>query len=181
MVFNLEDLQREYLQGNMYEYVFFWGHTPAQVGRVDGSCFSQWWQCEFTVDGVNYNSAEQYMMAEKARLFGDTKVEQKVLQVLHPKEIKALGRLVKGFNAEVWDANCFEIVKKGNMAKFTQNPTLLSYLLATKNKILVEASPVDKIWGIGMDKNNINSGNPMAWEGKNLLGFALTAVREALI
>ena len=181
MVFDLESLQKEYQLGKTYKYVFFWRHIPNKEGIVDASCFSQWWPCEFQVDGIRYNCAEQYMMAEKARLFEDKEVAKKIIDANHPKQMKELGRLVKDFKQEVWEDYCYEIVKRGNIEKFSQNPELLAYLLNTKNRILVEASPLDKIWGIGMDKSNEAITNPMKWEGKNLLGFALTEVREVIL
>ena len=181
MVFDLESLQKEYQLGKTYKYVIFWGHTPNKVDTIDTSCFSQWWPCKFQVDEIWYSCAEQYMMAEKARLFEDEEVAEKILKVTHPKQMKELGRLVKDFKQEVWEEHCYEIVKRGNMEKFSQNPELLNYLLNTKGSILVEASPVDKIWGIRMDKRNEAVEIPMKWEGKNLLGFALTEVREAIL
>ena len=120
------------------------------------------------------------MMAEKARLFNDEETLRKILSTDDPKEVKALGRLIKNFDQETWENNKYDIVVKGNYAKFSQNSKLKEYLLNTKNKILAEASPYDKIWGIGLDKNNENAYNPKTWEGENLLGFALMEVRDML-
>ena len=98
-----------------------------------------------------------------------------------PKEMKAYGRAVANFDRETWDNACYGIVKKGNYSKFSQNPELLDFLLSTKNRILVEASPRDRIWGIGMGKANPDALCPLKWRGTNLLGFALTEVRDQLL
>ena len=181
MVYNLEDLRKEYNRGEKYKFVFFWGHTPAADGHISETCFSQWWQCYFQVDKVRYSCAEQFMMAQKARMFGDEEMLEKIMEARHPKEMKAYGRAVKGFDKEMWDNACYDIVKKGNQAKFSQNPKLLEFLLNTRKRILVEASPRDRIWGIGMGKANPDAENPLKWRGRNLLGFALTEVRDQLL
>lgn len=181
MIYCLEDLRKAYLAGQRYKYLFFWGHKAALDGRITETCFSQWWPCHFTVDGITYSCAEQFMMAEKARLFEDKEMEEKILKAGHPKEMKALGRLVRNFDKEKWDLSCFSIVEKGNMAKFSQNPELWNFIKHTNKRILVEASPRDRIWGIGMGKTNPEAENPMKWKGTNLLGFALTRVRDELL
>lgn len=175
---NLDALRKAWMAGEKFKFLFFWGHTPKDPGAVDQSCFSQWFPAEFTEDGVVYSCAEQYMMAGKARLFHDQAALAKILAAKHPKEMKALGREVTPFDKEAWEAHCFELVKRGNQLKFSQNPEMLDYLKLTKNRILVEASPRDRIWGIGMGKANPDAQNPMNWRGRNLLGFALTSVRE---
>ena len=121
------------------------------------------------------------MMAEKARLFGDGEMLKQIMQTTFPKEMKAYGRAVRNFEQSIWDANCFQIVKNANKAKFTQDAKLLAFLLGTKKRILVEASPRDRIWGIGMGENNPDAENPLKWRGRNLLGFALTEVRDELL
>lgn len=181
MIYTLEMLCDAYPKGNKYNFLFFWGHTPAKTGVIDKSCLSQWWMQNFTVDGMSYVCAEQYMMAEKARLFNDALMLEKIMQAKHPKEMKAYGRKVKNFNAEVWDAACYEIVLKGSLAKFGGNEDLLQFLLSTHNRILVEASPYDKIWGIGMRESDPDTPNPLKWRGRNLLGFALTEARDRLL
>ena len=181
MVYSLEELRNEYQNGNTYKYLFFWGHTPPPDGSINQSCFSQWWMQDFEINSVRYLCAEQYMMAEKARLFGDNEMLNSIMQTNIPKEMKAYGRAVCNFEKSIWDANCFQIVKKANIAKFTQNNDLLEFLLGTKNRILVEASPRDRIWGIGMGKDNPNAENPLKWRGQNLLGFALTEARDELL
>jgi ribA/ribD-fused uncharacterized protein len=181
MKYTVESIQKEFNKRNNLKYIFFWGHQPPKDGSITKSCFSQWWICSFEVDGENYNSAEQYMMAEKAKLFSDDEIRKQILESKHPKQVKSLGRMVRGFKEEIWTENCFDIVKRGNMAKFSQNKELFEFLANTKQRILVEASPVDKIWGIGIGKDADNIENPLTWKGKNLLGFALMEVRDELL
>jgi len=181
MIYTLEALRQEYQKGNRYKYLFFWGHTPPADGSVNQSCLSQWWMQSFEVDGIRYSCAEQYMMAEKARLFQDGDMLEQIMLAKSPKEMKAYGRAVRSFDKSVWDTHCYRIVKTASKAKFSQNPELLQFLLATYNRILVEASPRDRIWGIGMGKSNPDAENPMKWRGHNLLGFALTETRDELI
>lgn len=181
MIYNLEALRRAWLAGEKFKFLFFWGHTPTADWRVTESCFSQWWSCRFTVDGVTYSCAEQFMMAEKARMFSDTAMLKAILNANHPKEMKAFGRAVQGFDKERWDNACYEIVVRGSVEKFRQNPELMDFLVGTKNRILVDASPRDRIWGIGMGKQNPDAENPMKWRGTNLLGFALSEARNRLM
>lgn len=180
MILTIEELRRRFQAGEKFKFLFFWGHTPPADGQINESCFSQWWMCRFAVDGVTYSCAEQYMMAEKARMFHDEEMLQSILEAKHPKEMKAYGRAVKNFDKTLWGNRCSEIVLRGNLAKFGQNPELWAVLNATGGRILVEASPRDCIWGIGMGKQNPDAHNPMKWRGSNLLGFALTETRELL-
>lgn len=151
------------------EFVFFWNGP-----------FSQWHKSDFTVSGLQYNCAEQFMMAQKARLFGDSITEGEIMDTTSPREQKALGRKVQNFDAAVWELHRFPIVLAACLAKFKQDERLKQVLLATGTMTLVEASPEDNIWGIGMreedpliqDKNN--------WKGLNLLGQALTCAREVI-
>lgn len=180
MIYDLEDLRKAYIAGEKFKFVFFWGHTASQDGQIHETCFSQWWPSCFTVDGVAYTCAEQFMMAEKARMFGDEEMREKILQTRQPKEMKAYGRAVKNFDEAQWKTACCEIVKKGNLAKFSQNQDLWDYMKNTKKRILVEASPRDRIWGIGMGKQNPDAENPVKWRGTNFLGFTLMEVRDLL-
>ena len=166
--------------GKPVKYLFFWGHQPSKTGEILKSCFSQWWQVNFTIDNIEYKSAEHYMMAEKARLFKDQEVLEKILECKSPAAAKKLGRQVKNFEPTLWEANSFEVVKRANYYKFAQNDDLKTFLLNTKKRILVEASPVDPIWGIGMAEDHENAANPKKWRGQNLLGFALMEVRDEL-
>ena len=174
------ELIQSYNAGHRLEYVFFWGHTPSEEGSVNQSCLSQWYSASFKVDGIEFLTAEHYMMYCKARLFGDSDAAVKVMHADNPGEAKAIGRSVRNFQQEEWDKHCIEIVVRGNIFKFAQNKEILTYLLATKNKVLVEASPYDKVWGIGLGYDVKGIGNPLIWKGKNLLGFALMEARARL-
>ncbi len=167
-------------EGNTANYIFFWGHQPREDGVPGKNCFSQWYDSPFELDGVRYFTAEHYMMAEKARLFGDREAEAKVLACTHPGEAKKLGREIRGFDNRVWYGKRVEIVVKGNHARFSQHERLRDYMLSTGTRVLVEASPVDAIWGIGLAADHRDATNPHRWKGLNLLGFALMEVREML-
>ena len=181
MVYNLDDLKKAWNKGEHFKFVLFWGHTPAADGCISETCFSQWWTCRFVVEGVAYSCAEQFMMAEKARMFNDSEMLEKILSARSPKEMKAYGRAVRNFDQDQWKAACYDIVKRGNLAKFSQNPQLWAFLKTTRKRIIVEASPRDRIWGIGMGKSNPDAEIPVKWRGTNLLGFALTEVRDELL
>jgi ribA/ribD-fused uncharacterized protein len=160
-------------------YIFFWGHT-AQETSIGKHVLSQWWPASFSVENQSYPTAEHYMMAEKARLFGDAETRGEILATTDPAQAKALGRKVRGFADERWAEERVAIAVRGNTAKFGQNTDLKEWLIATKDAILVEASPVDRAWGIGLAANDKRAGNPETWRGLNLLGFALMKVRAAL-
>lgn len=147
---------------------------------TEASPFSQWFRCSFTNEGNTFNCAEQFMMHGKAVLFADAEVAEKILTTDHPRDHKALGRKVKGFDDSVWKRNREAIVMAGNRAKFTQNPELREVLLSTKGTTLVEASPYDKIWGIGLGANDPRALDPAQWKGLNLLGQILTRLRDEL-
>lgn len=144
------------------------------------SPFSQWYRSRFKVNGIEYSCTEQYMMYQKALYFGDTETAQKVLQATNPRDQKMLGRKVKNFSDERWKRVCEWIVYEGNLAKFSQNYTIKNILFATENTMLVEASPFDVIWGVGLPADDPNVHFPDKWKGKNLLGKILTQVREEL-
>lgn len=168
------------LEGRCPDFLFFWGHQPRRDGHVGPECLSQWWPAPFTVDGTTYPTAEHFMMVGKARLFGDELMRSRILDASSPGAAKALGRVVRGYDEEVWVANRYNIVLEGNIAKFGQNLHLLAYLLATTGCILVEASPTDRVWGIGLAADDMRAGRPSQWTGLNILGFALMDVREHL-
>jgi len=165
---------------NPKDYLFFWGHRPSKDGSITKTCFSQWWEAGFTVNGITYPTAEHWMMAKKAELFQDTETLAKILASASPTDAKKLGREVRNYDDKQWLANRYAIVKEGNGHKFRQNSDLKAFLLSTGNSILVEASPVDDIWGIGLPADNPKALNPATWRGLNLLGFALMEVRDEL-
>jgi ribA/ribD-fused uncharacterized protein len=150
-------------------HVFFWN-----------GIYSQWHKAPMTIDGVQYNCCEQYMMHQKALTFGDLEIAEEVLQTSNPKDQKGLGRQIKSFNKDKWDSVCLGIVYKGNLEKFRQNPDLLAELLSTGDRLLVEASPFDKIWGIGMAEEDPGVDDPANWKGLNLLGWSITLVKQQL-
>ncbi len=166
-------------RGERAKYIFFWGHT-ADTDSVTKACFSQWYPAAFDVDGAHYATSEHWMMAHKARLFDDTEAAARILAAKSPGEAKARGRGVKGFDDKRWAAARFEIVTQGNIAKFGQNPTLRAFLDGTGNRVLVEASPTDRVWGIGLTADDENASRPQLWNGDNLLGFALMEARAQL-
>lgn len=178
---DVDALRQAVRQGWQPKYLFFWGHQPRRNGRVDQACFSQWYAAGLSLDGVFYPTAEHYMMAEKARLFGDTTARRQIIQAPHPHAAKHLGRQVQGFDEARWQATRFDVVVTGNAAKFAQNEALKAFLLGTKHRVLVEASPVDRIWGIGLAADDSRATHPDQWRGLNLLGFALMEVRRRLL
>ncbi|MEV0297430.1 NADAR family protein [Nocardia sp. NPDC050710] len=166
--------------GNRVKYLYFWGHRPQRDGSIGPGCLSQWWPAPFTVSGNTFGSAEHYMMWRKAMLFGDTETAAQVLAAEHPKQAKDLGRTVRDFDETAWNAHRFEIVVAGSVAKFGQHAELSEYLLGTGDRVLVEASPVDRIWGIGLAADDPRVADPEQWRGLNLLGFALMCARGEL-
>ena len=167
--------------GARVKYLHFWGHRPRPDGQVGASCLSQWWPSPFTVDGVEYATAEHWMMASKARLFGDAEAERKAVLASSPAQAKKIGRLVRGFDDARWQRERFGIVVEGSVHKFAAHADLRAFLLGTGNRVLVEASPMDRVWGIGLAADDERAMDPARWRGPNLLGFALMAARERLL
>lgn len=148
-------------------YEFFWSGP-----------FSQWHKSNFIINGQRFSCAEQYMMYCKAMLFGDYATAVTIMATDNPKEQKKLGRQVNGFIPEIWSNVAREFVYHGNLAKFLQNNDLYDILMDTEDKILVEASPFDSIWGIGLDEKHAKITPPNEWPGTNWLGQVLTQVRD---
>ncbi|SFB75109.1 hypothetical protein SAMN05421780_101268 [Flexibacter flexilis DSM 6793] len=180
MTYNLEWLIGNFEKGIRAKYLFFWGHQKSKSGELTSSCFSQWWTSPFIVDNVQFNTAEHWMMAQKALLFDDKEIYDKIIIAKSPAEAKALGRQVRNFDDKTWNNKRFEIVVRGSLEKFTQDNDLKEFLLSTKERVLVEASPVDRIWGIGLAADSDKAENPKHWNGLNLLGFALMEVRDII-
>ncbi|MDH2391329.1 NADAR family protein [Streptomyces sp. HNM0663] len=166
--------------GERVKYLHFWGHAPRKDGRIGASCLSQWWPSPFVVDGVRYATAEHWMMAEKARLFADADAERMALEATSPGAAKTAGRLVRGFDERIWKRERFAIVRTGSLHKFGRHADLRDFLLATGDRVLVEASPRDRVWGIGLTATDERAHDPARWRGLNLLGFALMEARDAL-
>jgi len=154
----------------MEKFTFFWSGP-----------FSNWYPSPFEIDGVTYNCTEQHMMAEKARMFGDTESLDRIMSAVDPSDQKRYGRQVKGFDKDKWDAAARDIVYKGCYAKFTQHGGLKQTLLSTAGTTLVEASPKDRIWGIGLHKGDPRAQKRETWAGTNWLGEVLTKVREKIL
>lgn len=152
---------------NSQKYHFFW-RGP----------LSQWRVSHFKEGDIMFCCAEQYMMYKKALLFNDAETANEILNTSSPKEHQLLGRQVKNFNQDIWNQHAREIVYQGNLLKFKQNPNLLDELLATGDKILVEASPIDRIWGIGLDEDTALKTPDTEWKGSNWLGKVLTRVKQ---
>jgi ribA/ribD-fused uncharacterized protein len=167
-------------RGHRPKYLMFWGHRPTATGSIGKECLSQWWPAPFVFNSDRYASAEHFMMAEKARLFGDDETRMRILRAPNPGAAKRLGREVHNFDEGMWAESRFDIVVRGSVAKFQQNPSLGQFLLGTKTRVLVEASPVDRIWGIGLAADAPGADNPEKWRGLNLLGFALMRARALL-
>lgn len=157
----------------MSNFTFFWGsYSP----------FSNWHQPNvFIHNGVEYNCSEQFMMHQKALLFNDLEVADLIMELDNPRKQKAAGRMVRNFDAAVWSARCEDIMFDGLLSKFTQDSALKEELLNTAGTELVEASPYDTIWGIGLDEKHPDAQDKTKWKGKNLLGIVLDRVRDHII
>ncbi len=164
----------------MTKYVFFWKPDARPGAPVGAECLSQWWEGPFTVDGRTYRTAEHFMMCGKAQLFGDEHTARRVLAARTPGEAMALGRQVRGFDEDTWVANRLDVVVRGNLAKFGAHHDAREFLLTTGDRVLVEASPLDRIWGIGLAADDERAADPATWLGLNLLGDALMEVRARL-
>jgi len=150
-------------------YALFWGSWP-----------SNWEFSPFKLDNIKYSCVEQYMMAEKARMFGDQAALDLIMSTSDPASHKRYGRAVRGFIKSEWDKACYPIVLRATIEKYKQNPDLLKLLLSSGELQFVEASPEDTIWGIGMNARDPDATNPAKWKGKNLLGKAITEARELI-
>lgn len=177
---DLDWLRSAARSGARVKYLHFWGHSEAQQSEVGKACLSQWYPAELTIDGLRFPTAEHYMMFRKAQLFNDAETAERIVEAKGPAAVKALGRGVRGFEESIWRQNRVAIVVEGNYAKFSQSAPLREFLVGTNQRVLVEASPVDKVWGIGLAADDPHADNPLEWRGLNLLGFALMDVRERL-
>ncbi|MDG4800427.1 NADAR family protein [Micromonospora sp. WMMD980] len=180
LIRSVADLTAALDAGRPIRYLHFWGHRPQRDGSVGAGCLSQWWPAPFTVDGRKFATAEHWMMWHKATLFDDHAIAERVLGASHPHRAKALGRQVRGFDEAIWAARRWDIVVAGSVAKFGQHEPLRRFLLGTGDRVLVEASPTDRIWGIGLTADDPRAADPATWQGENLLGFALTEARARL-
>lgn len=154
--------------------IFFWKEDEPY------GMFSQWYRLPFVLEGIRYETAEQYMMAKKALLANDLDAYQCIMMEPDPAKCKKLGGEVRNLDVAVWDVWKREVVFNGNYAKFSQNPEAKALLFSTYPKMLIEASPFDTIWGIGLRVDDPNAADPACWCGQNLLGSILMMVRNAL-
>ncbi|MFF0436857.1 NADAR family protein [Streptomyces sp. NPDC004327] len=177
---DLGELKEQVKRGEKLKWLHFWGHRPRPDGQLSASCLSQWWPSPFVVDGVRYATAEHWMMAGKARLFGDEEAERAALAAPSPAQAKKEGRLVRAFDEEVWRRERFDLVVAGSVHKFASDAALRAFLVGTGSRVLVEASPLDRVWGIGLAADDPRAADPERWRGENLLGFALMEARERL-
>tara|TARA_B100001964_G_C13997295_1_gene493344 strand:+ start:259 stop:741 length:483 start_codon:yes stop_codon:yes gene_type:complete len=159
----------------MTKVIYFYGH----IEHYTYACFSNFYPSQFTdVDNIIYHCSEQYLMAYKAFIMNDLNTMEKIMQTYNPYQCKKLGRQVKNWNQELWDQNKCDIMFDALYYKFSQNDDIRQKLLSTGNSTLAEASPRDRIWGIGLNISDAQSGKD--WRGQNLLGKTLMRVRENL-
>ena len=158
----------------MREIICF--HNPDEVNGY----LSNWYLSDFNINGIKYSSMEQYMMHQKALVFQDKEIAQKILETSNVGKIKKLGREVKRYDDIVWNGMRQVIVYQGLLEKFRQNEELKKKLLATEQNILAECAVQDKIWGIGLSMKDEKRFYMEKWQGQNLLGFSLMCVREML-
>ena len=173
--YSKEKIIYKYASGQDLNFTFFW---KTSKGILDEGCFSQWQISHFSFRGIQYSSAEQFMMAHKAIAFNDRETLKEIMNESHPRKIKKLGRQIVNFNSDTWDKYKYCVALIGNYCKFDQNEKMKQILINTGDNIIVEASPYDKIWGVGLDENDSRIMNPLYWEGENLLGFVLMKVRD---
>jgi ribA/ribD-fused uncharacterized protein len=178
--YDIEWLSKRFDTGESLKFIYFWGHTKKYNQKIGEFCFSQWFESPFKLNGLTYKTTEHWMMSQKAKLFGNFDLIDKIIHCDNPAEAKEFGRQVINFDDMIWNQHRFEIVKLGNIHKFNQNKDLGDYLIQTNDRIIVEASPTDLIWGIGLSKDSEAIDNIYAWRGLNLLGFALMEVRDFL-
>jgi len=181
MTYSNQWLLDELVADKTFKYLYFWGHRTRKDGVITSSCLSQWYPRGFTHEGIRYATAEHWMMVGKARLFQDDEALQRILETENPAVAKKIGREVRGFDGPAWKANMVDLVTEGSYHKFHQNDDLLAFLKTTGNKVLVEASPFDRIWGIGMTKADAEKVHPEDWKGTNWLGWCLMEARAELL
>ena len=176
---NTKDLIAHIKSGQKVKYLFFWGHKK-KTDHVSKECLSQWYEAPFVHEEINYKTAEHFMMIQKAKLFDDHTKVQEIIDSEDAGKAKAIGRAVNNFDQAIWDKHKVDIVVNGNIEKFSQNLELKTYLINTGQRVLVEASPIDRVWGVGLETKDPLIENPENWLGQNLLGFALMEVRKHL-
>lgn len=177
---HLRRLCRRCEAGPAPDFLFFWDHAARPGAPAGRACLSPWSPTPFELDGHTWPTAEHFMMAAKAALFGDAAARQRILQAATPGEAQALGREVRGFDEAVWARRRYGIVLRASLAKFSRHPALREWLLSTGEAVLAQASPFDAVWGTGLSAAHPDARRPAHWPGLNLLGFALMEARERL-
>ena len=164
-------------------FVYFWKPRPKTKRVIDEACCCQWWFSNFTFRGMRHATAEHAMMYTKAKMFDDQQAMDAIREERQPHAVKAIGRQVLGFDGAKWDAESYELVRDINLEKYRQDKRLLDWLKTLpKNTVFVEASPFDRIWGIGLaDDGTTDLSNIANWQGMNKLGFAITEVFQELV
>mmetsp|Transcript_15671 Transcript_15671/g.39802 ORF Transcript_15671/g.39802 Transcript_15671/m.39802 type:complete len:167 (-) Transcript_15671:750-1250(-) len=158
--------------------LYFFGHEARKCGQK--ACLSNWYPASFVDDkGQTFAHVEQYMMYQKAKLFEDEKMAEAILAEDCPRACKKYGRQVRGFSEDVWNRHAQDIVRNGCFFKFDQNEKLRKFLLSTSPCHLAEASPFDKVWGIGINEKDAVANR--RWRGTNWLGDCLMDVRKRLM
>lgn len=152
---------------------------PSALLLFYGGPFSQWVGDPMTIDGVTYNCPEQYMMAQKARMFGDDHALKLIMGTTSPARQKAVGRLVKDYSDARWHPFARDVVRTATLHKF-QDPMYRQHLLATGDAEIVEASPTDVFWGIGLGESDPDARFHSKWRGPNWLGQCLMEVRASI-
>ena len=181
-VFNLSELQNRVKSGQKYEYLFFLMKKKEEKANkeIKTDCFSRWYRSEFHVETETYWCVEQFLTAQKARIFEDHETLKAILSSETSEQLHTLGRSIKNFDKKVWNSVSYSILTNGNYQKFIQNHELMRFLLSSEEKIIAQASMNDKIWGIGLDEKHESATNPCLWTGKNFLGFSLIEIRSEL-
>lgn len=185
--YNIQWLIDEINSGEKHSFFTFWQADEGCENRI----FSQWYDKPFIVNGRKYVTAEQYMMSEKALLFGDLDSYKSIMNEPNPKICKQLGRGVKNFDSKIWSESFREIVFHGNLGKLQSDLNFVDALLSTGDAVLIEASPTDDIYGAGLDKKHLLNADgtlkvlPQDWhkegstkQAENNLGFVLMGIRD---
>lgn len=151
-------------------------HNPNE----ENGYLSNWYLSDFLIEDISFSSVEQYMMYQKAICFRDKEIATQILQTQDVAEIKALGRMVSGYDDNYWNGIRQIVVYNGLLAKFLQNEDLKEQLLGTEKSLLAECAVKDKIWGIGLSMKDPDRLDVTKWRGQNLLGYTLMMVRDRL-
>lgn len=177
---SVEQLRAAIAAGQHPELLLFRGHQPDMAGGIDRSCLSENYAAPFDTEGERFSTVEHYLAWRKAVLFGDAHAAERILRAESPTKAKAIGRSVTPFNDEVWKAHRLEVAVAGNIAKFSAHPELADYLAQTGHKVLADASPIDRVWGIGLAADDPSAKDPQLWPGLNIMGFSLMEARSQL-